>query len=78
MMKYGYARVSTHEQNLDLQMDALNRAGCEQIFTDKASGASDDRAGLSEALEAVGYPHRMAFRPSGTLPALPNRRDERY
>ena len=54
MMKYGYARVSTHEQNLDLQMDALNRAGCEQIFTDKASGASDDRAGLSEALEAVG------------------------
>lgn len=52
-MKYGYARVSTHEQNLDLQLDALERAGCDQIFTDKASGVQDDRAGLLEALEAT-------------------------
>ena len=52
-MKYGYARVSTHEQNLDLQLDALERAGCDQIFTDKASGVQDDRVGLLEALEAT-------------------------
>lgn len=52
-MKIGYARVSTLEQNLDLQLDALDRAGCERIFTDKASGSAEDRAGLSEALDFV-------------------------
>jgi DNA invertase Pin-like site-specific DNA recombinase len=49
-MLVGYARVSTEDQNLDLQRDALARAGCERIFTDVASGAKDDRAGLAEAL----------------------------
>jgi len=53
-MKYGYARVSTHEQNLDLQMDALERAGCDHVFTDKASGIQDDREGLAEALSTIG------------------------
>jgi DNA invertase Pin-like site-specific DNA recombinase len=46
----GYARVSTDDQNLDLQRDALAKAGCEQIFEDKLSGARDDRPGLAEAL----------------------------
>ena len=49
-MLVGYARVSTEDQNLDLQCDALTAAGCERIFEDKASGVRDDRAGLAEAL----------------------------
>jgi DNA invertase Pin-like site-specific DNA recombinase len=50
-MKIGYARVSTIEQNLDLQIDALKKAGCEKIFSDTASGARVDRKGLEDILE---------------------------
>ena len=49
-MLIGYARVSTHEQNLDLQTDALKKAGCEQIYTDTISGAKKERPGLTEAI----------------------------
>ena len=45
-MRVGYARVSTSIQNLDLQMDALHSHGCEEIFTDKVSGAKDKRLGV--------------------------------
>jgi len=50
----GYARVSKDEQNLDLQLDALNAAGVERIFSDKESGAKADRKGLAEALSHLG------------------------
>jgi len=50
-VKIGYARVSTEDQNLDLQLDALNRAGCERIFTDHGvNGVSVNRPGLAQAV----------------------------
>lgn len=49
-MLIGYARVSTSDQNLDLQIDELTKIGCEQIFCDKISGATTDRPQLKEAL----------------------------
>ena len=52
-MLIGYARVSTHEQTLDLQQDALHKVGCSKIFTDTASGAKTERKGLDEALAYV-------------------------
>src|SRR5215218_7808146 len=46
----GYARISTQDQTLDLQLDALQKAGCIKIFTDTASGAKSERIGLQEAI----------------------------
>lgn len=53
-MKIGYARVSTTDQNTDLQREALKRAGCEQIFEDQVSGAVKKRPGLEKALSLIG------------------------
>ena len=50
-MLIGYARVSTQDQTLNLQNDALKKIGCSKIFTDTASGSSTERKGLEEALE---------------------------
>jgi len=53
--KIGYARVSTDDQNLDLQLDALRGAGCDQVFIDEGiSGTVRDREGLDLALSMVG------------------------
>lgn len=58
-MLIGYARVSTAEQNLDLQKDALLKAGCERIFDDTLSGAKSERPGLQQL--------RQQLRPGDTL-----------
>jgi DNA invertase Pin-like site-specific DNA recombinase len=52
-MLVGYARVSTTDQTLHLQLDHLKQAGCEQWFTDTISGVKSDRPGLDEALRYV-------------------------
>lgn len=52
-MLVGYARVSTLDQNPDLQMDALRAAGCKKIFIEKVSGARQDRPQLRAALDYV-------------------------
>src|SRR5947209_13620822 len=52
-MRIGYARVSTHEQNLDLQRDALKRAGCAKIIEDTASGGKAQRDGLERVRELL-------------------------
>ena len=49
-MLIGYARVSTDEQNLNLERDALQKPGCEQIFTDQVSGTKAKRPGLEQTL----------------------------
>ena len=55
-MKIGYARVSSVEQNLDLQIEALTEAGCDRIITDQAQSgatAAESRAGFSKAMELL-------------------------
>ena len=47
-MLVGYARISTGDQNLDLQKDALTKVGCEKIYTDVAGGASSERILLNK------------------------------
>ncbi|RDB55484.1 resolvase [Paraeggerthella hongkongensis] len=52
-MRFGYARVSTEDQKLDRQVDALEKAGCERIFLEKASGANAGRPELEKLLSAL-------------------------
>lgn len=51
-MLIGYSRVSTEDQSLNLQNDALRKAGCRHLFSDKLSGSTRDRPGLTKALAA--------------------------
>ncbi len=52
-MLIGYARVSTQDQNLELQREALTKAGCHKVFEDKVGGARVDRPGLAKGLEML-------------------------
>lgn len=54
-MQWGYARISTADgrQSLDLQMDALKAAGCDEIVTDQMSGTRDDRPGLADLMAKI-------------------------
>lgn len=52
-MKIGYARISTTDQNLDLQIDALKQAGCERIYCDTITGSSTHRPEFDKMLEAL-------------------------
>lgn len=52
-MLIGYARASVRDQNLELQRELLNKAGCQEIFEDGASGARSGQPGLAKALETL-------------------------
>jgi DNA invertase Pin-like site-specific DNA recombinase len=52
-MLIGYARVSTQDQNLDLQFEALTKTGCQKVFDDKVSGSRTAKPGLEKALEML-------------------------
>lgn len=52
-MLIGYARVSTQDPSVELQRDALAKAGCRKVFTDKISGAQAERPGLNKAIEML-------------------------
>lgn len=51
MIKIGYARVSTYEQNLDAQVDALTKEGCTKIFTEKVSGVKSEKPQFEKLIE---------------------------
>jgi DNA invertase Pin-like site-specific DNA recombinase len=52
-VRYGYARISTIEQNADMQLKALQRAGCKKIFTDRLTGATTKRPALLRCLKTL-------------------------
>jgi Enterobacteriaceae phage serine recombinase len=52
-VKYGYARISTIDQNADMQLKALKRAGCNKIFKDERTGANTKRSALSRCLKTL-------------------------
>ncbi len=52
-MTIGYARVSTHNQNLDLQLDQLTKAGCEKVFQEHVSGMKEQRVELNNLKEQL-------------------------
>lgn len=57
-MRFGYARVSKNDQSIDIQVQKLTIAGCEEIFKEKISGATDNRPQLQALLELQHVPHQ--------------------
>lgn len=60
-MQIGYVRVSTNDQNTDLQRQALERAGCEQVFEEKMSGTVANRPALKKLLRTLNEGIRWLF-----------------
>ena len=52
-MKFGYARVSKNEQSLEIQIQKLTAAGCDEIFTEKISGVKDERPQLQSLMNKL-------------------------
>jgi len=74
-MKVGYARVSSDDQNLDLQRDALRLAGCERVYEEKESGGKVDRPELLRLFEALrpgDTPRGLAAGPAWPLAQAPD------
>jgi DNA invertase Pin-like site-specific DNA recombinase len=72
-MTFGYARISTTQQDEALQPDALTHVGCTRIYTDTASGATQSRPALDELLEHLrpGHDRRLAVGPARTILTSP-------
>ena len=66
-MKIGYARVSTLDQNPDLQKDALEKAGCEKVIVDQISGTVAQRPGLEKVKELLTEIYRVGVALGGTI-----------
>ena len=71
-MLIGYARVSTIDQNPALQMDALKTAGCDRVFTEKASGSHRDRPQLKAALNYLREGDTLVVWETLTVGAIPD------
>ena len=79
-MRIGYARVSTHDQNLNLQKDALKKAGCEKVVVDVASGKKEKRSGLNRARDQLRKGDVLVvwrLEPPGPVAEASDRADER-
>jgi DNA invertase Pin-like site-specific DNA recombinase len=71
MMRYGYARVSSNIQDYSAQVDALNAAGCERIFSEKRSGKSaKDRAEFSKLMRALVPGDTVVVSKAGSVGAI--------